>query len=68
LAKIDEQTIGLVVDEIVDIVEGQISTAGHDERSGVAGSANISGRETTIIDLDQLAEQLHDLQLDVMAP
>jgi two-component system chemotaxis sensor kinase CheA len=68
LAKIDEHTIGLVVDEIVDIVEGQISTTGHDERSGVAGSANISGRETTIIDLDQLAEQLHDLQMDVMAP
>jgi two-component system chemotaxis sensor kinase CheA len=68
LAKIDEQTIGLVVDEIVDIVEGQISTTGHDERSGVAGSANISGRETTIIDLDQLAERLHDLHMDVMAP
>jgi two-component system, chemotaxis family, sensor kinase CheA len=68
LAKIDEQTIGLVVDEIVDIVDGQISTSGHEERSGVVGSANISGRETTIIDLDQIAEQLHALQMDVMAP
>jgi two-component system, chemotaxis family, sensor kinase CheA len=68
LARIEEQTIGLVVDEIVDIVEGQVSMSDHDERAGVAGSATISGRETAVIDLDQLAERLHDLQMDAVAP
>ena len=68
LAKVEEQTIGLVVDEIVDIVDEYVSTSGHEATPGVVGSANISGRETTIIDLDQLAEQLHHLQMDVMAP
>jgi two-component system chemotaxis sensor kinase CheA len=68
LARIEEQTIGLVVDEIVDIVEGQVSMTDHDERAGVAGSATISGRETAVIDLDQLAERLHDLQMDAVAP
>ncbi len=65
LAKLDEQTIGLVVDEIVDIVEEHVSTSGHEGWPGVVGSASISGRDTTVIDLDQLAEHL---QLDVMAP
>jgi two-component system chemotaxis sensor kinase CheA len=68
LARIEEQPIGLVVDEIVDIVEGQVSMTDHDERAGVAGSATISGRETAVIDLDQLAERLHDLQMDAVAP
>ncbi len=68
LARIDEQTIGLVVDEIVDIVEGQVSMSDHDERAGVVGSATISGRETAVIDLDQLAERLHDMQMERMAP
>jgi two-component system chemotaxis sensor kinase CheA len=67
LARIDEQTIGLVVDEIVDIVDGQVSMSDPDARAGVAGSATISGRETAVIDLDQLAERLHDMQMDVAA-
>ncbi len=65
LAKLDEQTIGLVVDEIVDIVEEQVSTSGHEAWPGVVGSASISGRDTTVIDLDQLADLM---RLDVMAP
>jgi two-component system, chemotaxis family, sensor kinase CheA len=65
LAKLDEQTIGLVVDEIVDIVEEQVSTSGHQAASGVVGSASISGRDTTVIDLDQLANHM---RLEVAAP
>jgi two-component system chemotaxis sensor kinase CheA len=68
LAKVDERTIGLVVDEIVDIVEEHVSTSGHDVRPGVLGSANISGRDTSVIDLEQIAERLHEMQMDVMAP
>lgn len=65
LAKLDDRTIGLVVDEIVDIVEEQVSNSGHRTWPGVVGSASISGRDTTVIDLDQLANHM---QLEVTAP
>jgi two-component system, chemotaxis family, sensor kinase CheA len=65
LAKVEGRIIGLIVDEIVDIVEEQVSNSGHRTLPGMFGSASISGRDTTVIDLDQLADHM---QLEVTAP
>jgi two-component system chemotaxis sensor kinase CheA len=65
LAKLEGRIIGLIVDEIVDIVEEPVSNSGHRTLPGTVGSASISGRDTTVIDLDQLADHM---QLEVTAP
>ena len=45
-----ERTMGLVVDEIVDIVEDRLKVELSTDMSGVIGTAVIAGRATTIID------------------
>jgi two-component system, chemotaxis family, sensor kinase CheA len=45
-----EQTMGLVVDEIVDIVEDKLNVELRSESPGVMGSAIISGKATEVID------------------
>ena len=45
-----DRTMGLVVDEIVDIVEESLSIQIGSERAGLMGSAIISGRSTDVID------------------
>ena len=46
--------IGLVVDEIVDIVEQQISLERCGQHAGVSGSAVIQQRVTDVLDLDMI--------------
>jgi two-component system, chemotaxis family, sensor kinase CheA len=45
-----EKTMGLVVDEILDIVEEQLSVELASERRGYIGSAVIAGKATDVID------------------
>lgn len=45
-----EQTMGLVVDEIVDIVEDKLNVELRSESPGIMGSAIISGKATEVID------------------
>ncbi|MGE5145812.1 MAG: chemotaxis protein CheW, partial [Candidatus Eiseniibacteriota bacterium] len=45
-----EQTMGLVVDEIVDIVEDQLQIELGTPRDGLLGSAVIAGKSTDVID------------------
>ncbi|NNG05999.1 MAG: response regulator [Inquilinus sp.] len=45
-----DRSMGLIVDEIIDIVEQPISVELTGERSGVLGSAIIAGRATDVID------------------
>ena len=45
-----EQTMGLVVDEIVDIVEDHLSVELGTPRDGLLGSAVIAGKSTDVID------------------
>jgi two-component system chemotaxis sensor kinase CheA len=47
----DGRTMGLVVDEIVDIVEERLDIALTSQRPGVLGSAVIKGQVTEVIDL-----------------
>jgi two-component system chemotaxis sensor kinase CheA len=49
-----ENYIGLVVDEIVDIVEQQISLERCGQHAGVSGSAVIQQRVTDVLDLDMI--------------
>ena len=48
--------VGVVVDEILDIVEEQIKVRGRTSRPGVLGSAVIGGQITDLVDLQQLIE------------
>ncbi|HEX7006331.1 MAG TPA: chemotaxis protein CheW [Alphaproteobacteria bacterium] len=45
-----ERTLGLVVDEIVDIVEEQLSVELGSPREGLLGSAVIAGKSTDVVD------------------
>src|SRR5690606_10191440 len=45
-----DQTMGLVVDEIVDIVEEQLTVELGTARDGLLGSAVIAGKSTDVID------------------
>ncbi len=47
-----ERTVGLMVDEIVDIVHGVLATELAPGREGVAGSLIIAGKATELIDVD----------------
>ena len=47
----DERSMGLVVDEIVDIVEDRLDIELASEQSGVIGSAVIKGQATEVIDI-----------------
>ena len=47
-----ERTVGLMVDEIVDIVHGALTAELAPERPGVAGSLIIAGKATELIDVD----------------
>jgi two-component system chemotaxis sensor kinase CheA len=48
--------VGVVVDEILDIVEEQIKVRGRTSRPGVLGSAVIGGQITDLVDLRYLIE------------
>ncbi len=48
--------IGLVVDEIVDIVEEAISSPVATDRPGLLGSAVVGGLVTDFLDLDAVAQ------------
>jgi two-component system, chemotaxis family, sensor kinase CheA len=45
-----EHTMGLVVDEIVDIVEDRLKVELNSDNAGIIGTAVIAGKATTIID------------------
>jgi two-component system chemotaxis sensor kinase CheA len=54
----DNQTIGLVVDQIVDIVEAPLSVKLSSEREEFVGSMVISGRATDIVDVGFMLKEL----------
>lgn len=47
----DGRSVGLIVDEILDIVEDHIEIAAPSETPGVLGAATIAGRATEILDV-----------------
>lgn len=55
-----DRTMGLVVDEIVDIVEDRMEVELSSERSGFIGSALIAGAATDVIDTSHYLTQAFD--------
>jgi len=58
VTRVVDKTIGLVVDEIVDIVEEHVVVQNTGAKPGVLGSAVISGRVTSVLDVSGIVEQL----------
>jgi len=57
----NDRAMGLVVDEIVDIVEDRVKVELKSKRTGYVGSAVIAGRATDIVDVGHyLTNALHD--------
>ncbi len=56
-----DRSMGLIVDEIVDIVEDRVKVELNSKRTGYVGSAVIAGRATDIVDVGHyLTNALHD--------
>jgi two-component system chemotaxis sensor kinase CheA len=62
-----ETDIGLVVDEIVDIVEEGVSSPLGTDRPGLLGSAIVGGVVTDFLDLDWLAQEASAVQAGSLA-
>jgi two-component system chemotaxis sensor kinase CheA len=58
VTRVGDRSIGLVVDEIVDIVEEHVMVQETGSKPGVLGSAVIAGRVTSIVDVNGVAEQM----------
>ena len=56
----DDQVMGLVVDEIVDIVEEQLKIEVSSEGAGVIGSAVVKGQATEVIDIGHYLPKAFD--------
>ncbi len=63
-----ERTVGLMVDEIVDIVHEVLTTELAPGREGVAGSLIIAGKATELIDVDYFWRRALDEPAPVAAP
>ena len=50
-------SLGLVVDEILDIVEEEVTSRCGTSRAGLMGSAVVGGRVTDFLDIDTIAAQ-----------
>jgi two-component system chemotaxis sensor kinase CheA len=54
-----DRCVGLVVDEIIDVVEDHVRIELSGERPGLLGSAVIAGRATDVIDATNWLRQAH---------
>jgi two-component system chemotaxis sensor kinase CheA len=52
----DGRSMGLVVDEIIDIVEESVSAQRHGQAPGILGSALVSGRVTDLLNVREVIE------------
>lgn len=50
------RSVGLVVGQIIDIVEEAVASEGHGEGHGILGSALVSGRVTDLLDVREVIE------------
>ena len=62
-----ETDIGLVVDEIVDIVEETVSSPIATDRPGLLGSAVVGGLVTDFLDLDAMAQWASPASIESLA-
>jgi two-component system chemotaxis sensor kinase CheA len=55
-----ERSVGMLVDEIVDIVEDRLEVELKNRRAGVLGTAVVAGKATEIIDPDHFLQRVDD--------
>jgi two-component system chemotaxis sensor kinase CheA len=55
-----EQSVGVLVDEIVDIIEDRLEVELKNRRAGVLGTAVVAGKATEIIDVDHFLRRIDD--------
>ena len=55
-----EHSIGVLVDEIVDIIENRLEVELKNRRAGVLGTAVVAGKATEIIDVDHFLRRVDD--------
>ena len=60
-----DRAVGLVADEIVDIVDSEINVEIASDQPGVLGTAIIAGKATELIDASQHCEKAHQNWFDV---
>ncbi len=60
-----DRAVGLVADEIVDIVDSEINVEIASDHPGVLGTAIIAGKATELIDASQHCEKAHQNWFDV---
>jgi two-component system, chemotaxis family, sensor kinase CheA len=63
-----EQSVGMLVDEIVDIVEERLEVELKNRRAGVLGTAVVAGKATEIIDVDHVLRRVGDHFNDASEP
>jgi two-component system chemotaxis sensor kinase CheA len=55
-----EQSVGVLVDEIVDIIEDRLEVELKNRRTGVLGTAVVAGKATEIVDVDHFLHRVGD--------
>jgi two-component system chemotaxis sensor kinase CheA len=55
-----ERSVGMLVDEIVDIIEDRLEVELKNRRAGVLGTAVVAGKATEIIDPDHFLQRVDD--------
>jgi two-component system chemotaxis sensor kinase CheA len=55
-----ERSVGMLVDEIVDIIEDRLEVELKNRRAGVLGTAVVAGKATEIIDPDHFLRRVDD--------
>lgn len=55
-----ERSVGVLVDEIVDIIEDRLDIELTDQRPGMLGTAVIGGKATEIVDVDHILRRVRD--------
>jgi two-component system chemotaxis sensor kinase CheA len=55
-----ERSVGVLVDEIVDIIEDRLDIELTDQRAGMLGTAVIGGKATEIVDVDHVLRRVSD--------
>ncbi len=54
-----DRAVGLVTDEIVDIVDSEVNVEISSDRAGILGTAIIAGKATELVDASQHCEKAH---------
>jgi two-component system chemotaxis sensor kinase CheA len=64
LCRESERSLGLIVDDVIDVTEEEFELQKHEDKRGIYGSAILGGRAVDIIDLKSVTQLAQTLLLD----